>query len=105
MTDYAELHCHSHYSFADGADSPAALAAEASRLGLSGLAITDHDGLYGVSEFAGAAKRCGLPTVFGAELDLGMTRPRRGQSDPAGEHLVVLARSPIGYRRLSRAIT
>ncbi|SDD00777.1 error-prone DNA polymerase [Glycomyces harbinensis] len=105
MTDYAELHAHSHYSFADGADSPADLAAEAHRLGLTGLAVTDHDGLYGVSEFAAAAGGLGLPTVFGAELNLGMQRPRRGQADPAGEHLVVLARSPIGYRRLSRAIT
>ncbi|GAB3228270.1 error-prone DNA polymerase DnaE2 [Glycomyces halotolerans] len=105
MTDYAELHCHSHYSFADGADSPAALAAEAARLGLTGLAVTDHDGLYGVSELATAAAGLGLPTVFGAELNLGMTEPRRGQSDPAGEHLVVLARSPVGYRRLSKALT
>ncbi|GAB3662073.1 error-prone DNA polymerase [Glycomyces tarimensis] len=105
MTEYAELHCHSHFSFADGADSPAALADEAARLGLSGLAVTDHDGLYGVSELATAAGGLGLPTVFGAELNLGMAKPRRGQADPAGEHLVVLARNPVGYRRLSRAIT
>ncbi|MCH7230845.1 error-prone DNA polymerase [Glycomyces sp. L485] len=105
MTEYAELHCHSHYSFADGADSPAALAAEAARLGLTGLAVTDHDGLYGVSELATAAAEFALPTVFGAELNLGMAKPRRGQPDPAGEHLVVLARNPVGYRRLSRAIT
>ncbi|THV42036.1 error-prone DNA polymerase [Glycomyces buryatensis] len=103
MTEYAELHCHSHYSFADGADAPAALAAEANRLGLAGLAITDHDGLYAVSQFAQAA--VSLPTVFGAELNLGMRKARRGQSDPGGRHLVVLARDPAGYRRLSRAIT
>ncbi|SDK82569.1 error-prone DNA polymerase, DnaE-like [Glycomyces sambucus] len=105
MTDYAELHCHSHYSFADGADSPAALTAEAVRLGLRGLAITDHDGLYAVSQFATAARAAGLPTVFGAELGLDMPRARRGQADPAGTHLVVLARDPGGYRGLSRAIT
>jgi error-prone DNA polymerase len=105
MTDYAELHCHSHYSFADGADAPAALAAEAARLGLTGLAVTDHDGLYGIPQFAAAAAAVRLPTVFGAELNLGMTRARRGQTDPAGRHLVVLARDPDGYRRLSRAIT
>ncbi|MCD0444227.1 error-prone DNA polymerase [Glycomyces sp. A-F 0318] len=107
MTDppYAELHCHSYYSFGDGADAPAALVAEAIRLGLTGLAITDHDGLYGVSQFAVAAAAAGLPTVFGAELNLGMARARRGQADPAGTHLVVLARDPAGYRGLSRAIT
>ncbi|MQM24080.1 error-prone DNA polymerase [Glycomyces albidus] len=105
MTDYAELHCHSHYSFADGADAPAALAAEAVRLGLSGLAITDHDGLYAVSQFATAARNIGLPTVFGAELGIELPRARRGQADPAGRHLVVLARDAHGYRGLSRALT
>lgn len=105
MTEYAELHCHSHYSFADGADAPAALAAEAHRLGLKGLAITDHDGLYAVPQFDSAAWKLGLPTVFGAELNLDLPRARRGQVDPAGRHLVVLARDPDGYRSLSRAIT
>ncbi|MEV3936453.1 error-prone DNA polymerase [Glycomyces sp. NPDC049804] len=105
MTDYAELHCHSHYSFADGADAPAALAAEAARLGLAGLAITDHDGLYAAPQFDKAASGFGLPTVFGAELNLDLARSRRGQVDPGGRHLVVLARDPDGYRALSRAIT
>ncbi|WP_100444112.1 error-prone DNA polymerase [Glycomyces xiaoerkulensis] len=105
MTDYAELHCHSCYSFADGADTPAELVAEAVRLGLTGLAVTDHDGLYGVPELAAAAGEAGLPTVFGAELNLDMTRARRGRPDPDGEHLVVLTRGPAGYRRLSKAIT
>ncbi|WP_335990638.1 error-prone DNA polymerase [Glycomyces sp. MUSA5-2] len=104
MTDYAELHCHSHYSFADGADSPAALVGEAVRLGLTGLAITDHDGLYAVSQFATAARER-LPTVFGAELGVELPRTRRGQADPAGRHLVVLARDEQGYRNLSQAIT
>ena len=41
---YAELHCHSHFSFLDGASSPDELVAEAVRLGLTALALTDHDG-------------------------------------------------------------
>src|ERR1700689_3543783 len=48
---WAELHCHSPYSFLDGASSPAELAAEAGRLGLAALAITDHDGMYGTPQF------------------------------------------------------
>ncbi|MGI9621484.1 MAG: PHP domain-containing protein, partial [Acidimicrobiales bacterium] len=31
---YAELHCHSHFSFLDGASSPEELVEEAARLGL-----------------------------------------------------------------------
>src|SRR4051794_15155505 len=54
-TPYAELHCHSHYSFLDGASSPTDLVEEAVRLGLHGLAITDHDGFYGAPMLAEAA--------------------------------------------------
>jgi len=102
---YAELHCHSAFSFGDGASHPEELAAEAARLGLSALALTDHDGFYGVVRFAEAAGAVGLPTVFGAELSLGLTADPRGQPDPEGNHLVVLARGPDGYSRLARAIT
>ena len=104
---YVELHAHSNFSFLDGASHPEELAAEAVRLGLSALALTDHNGLYGAVRFAVAARAFGLPTVFGAELTLsGRDGPhlRTGVPDPEGTHLVVLARDPEGYARLSRAI-
>jgi error-prone DNA polymerase len=102
---YAELHCHSNFSFLDGASHPEALAEEAARLGLEALALTDHDGFYGVVRFAEAARAVGLPTVFGAELTLGVTRPQNGEPDPEGRHLVVLADGPTGYARLAAAIS
>jgi error-prone DNA polymerase len=43
---YVELHCHSAYSFLDGASLPVELAAVASELDYPAMAITDHDGLY-----------------------------------------------------------
>src|SRR5215468_1443189 len=73
---WAELHCHSSYSFLDGAATPGELVAEAARLGLEVLALTDHDGMYGAPQFAQAARRLAdrggpkLGTVFGAELTL-----------------------------------
>ncbi len=92
---YAELHCHTNFSFLDGASHPEELADEAARLGLAALAVTDHDGLYGVVRFALAARATGLPTVFGAELTLDAPRtPPNGYADPPGEHLVVLADGP-----------
>ena len=103
---YAELHCHSNFSFLDGASHPEELVEEAARLGLRALAITDHDGFYGIVRFAEAAAALHVPTIFGAELTLDL--PRRSQAgapDPAGRHLVVLARDPIGYAHLARAIT
>src|SRR5262245_63048624 len=125
---WAELHCHSSYSFLDGASAPAELVAEAANRGLTALAITDHDGMYGVPQFAQAAARLkeqtgiGVGTVFGAELSLGVptgggaargappsprwpATPRAGAADPEGQHLLVLARDPEGYRRLCQVIS
>ena len=102
---FAELHAHSAFSFLDGASQPEELAEEADRLGLEALALTDHDGMYGVVRFAEAAREVGLPTVLGSELSLGLPGPQNGEPDPAGTHLLVLARGPEGYRRLSREIS
>ena len=103
---YAELHCHSNFSFLDGASHPEELVEEAARLGLTALAITDHDGFYGIVRFAEAATALHVPTVFGAELTLDLPRKSQaGAPDPAGRHLVVLARDPIGYAHLARTIT
>src|SRR3990172_1434931 len=104
---YAELHCHTNFSFLDGASHPEELVEEAARLGLAALAVTDHDGFYGIVRFALAAGAIGFPTVFGAELTLDQTTgpptrvngretgiPARrerangvGVADPPGEHL------------------
>src|SRR4051812_13717189 len=102
---YAELHCHTNFSFLDGASHPEELVEEAHRLGLSGLAVTDHDGLYGAVRFAVAARSLGLPTAFGAELTLGAERPPNGLADPPGEHLVIVGEGPAGYAGLARAIS
>ncbi|MDO5031228.1 error-prone DNA polymerase [Corynebacterium sp.] len=89
---FAELHAVSSYSFLQGASEPEELVARAVELGLEGLALVDRDGFYGLMKFAEAAATVGLPAVFGAELSVG----------PAP--LTVLARTPEGYRRLSRLI-
>ena len=104
---YAELHAHSAYSFLDGASTPEELVEEAARLDLRALALTDHNGLYGAVRFAEAAAELDVRTVFGAELSLGSSRgstARTEQPDPPGPHLLVLARGPEGYRRLSRQL-
>ena len=102
---YAELHCHSNFSFLDGASHPEELVEEAARLGLDAIALTDHDGMYGVVRFAEAAAGLGVRTVFGAELSLGLTAPQNGVADPEGSHLLLLARDPDGYRALCRTIS
>src|SRR4051794_26725460 len=60
FVSYVELHCHSAFSFLDGASHPIELIAEAARQGHSALALTDHDGLHGAMEFAVAAGTLGV---------------------------------------------
>ena len=105
IVPYAELHAHSSFSFLDGASMPEKLAEEAARLGLTALALTDHDGLYGIVRMAEAAAELGVATILGAELSLGLSAPQNGVADPEGEHLLVLARKEEGYHRLAAAIT
>ena len=67
---YAELHCHTNFSFLDGASAPDALVERAVELELSAVAVTDHGGLYGIVRFAAAAAVAGIHPVVGVELDL-----------------------------------
>jgi error-prone DNA polymerase len=90
---YAELHCHSNFSFLDGASHPEDLVTRAAELGYRALAVTDHDGFYGAVRFHRAAQEAGLPAVYGTEVS------------PGGAHLVLLAPSPKGYAALSRLVT
>ena len=91
---FVELHCHSAYSFLDGASHPEELAARASELGYEALALTDHDGVYGSLEFAHAAKAFGVRPITGAEVTL---------SD--GSHVTLLVETPRGYANLCRLLT
>jgi len=67
---YAELHCHSNFSFLDGASHPRDLVERAAELEYEALAITDHDGFYGAPRFRAAAAEVGLPTVYGVEVGM-----------------------------------
>ncbi|ANP72723.1 error-prone DNA polymerase [Cryobacterium arcticum] len=106
VVPYAELHAHSNFSFLDGGSSPEQLLEEAAGLGLGGLALTDHDGLYGAVRLAETAESYPqIRTVFGAELSIDLTRRQNGIPEPEGTHLVVLARGQEGYHRLAAALT
>src|SRR5471032_1635876 len=83
---YAELHCHTNFSFLDGASAADELVERALALGLTGLAVTDHNGLYGVVRFASTAREAGLQPVIGVEIEL------RDPFIPDPDHIVVPAR-------------
>jgi DNA polymerase III alpha subunit len=67
---FAELHCHSNFSFLDGASPVDDLAGRAAALGMTALAITDHNGLYGSVRFATAVQEAGLRPIVGMEIEL-----------------------------------
>jgi len=91
---YVELHCHSNYSFLDGASFPEESVARARELGMEALALTDHDGLYGAVRFWKAAQEQGVKPIIGVEMEV------EGEG-----HLVLLAESSVGYVSLCRLIS
>jgi predicted metal-dependent phosphoesterase TrpH len=62
----ADLHVHSVVS--DGTETPAAIMAEAQRIGLGALALTDHDSTTGWAEAAAAVADTGVALIPGMEL-------------------------------------
>ncbi len=75
MARYAELHCHTNYSFLDGASWARDLVGRAVDLCYEALAITDHHGFYGAVQMHQAATAAGLPVVYGTEVGLPRAAP------------------------------
>jgi len=87
---FMDLHLHTRHS--DGSDTPAQVVARAAALGMSALAITDHDTVSGVEEACGAAVDAGIAFLTGTEIS---TRFRRSEIhvtglgiDPTDEELL-----------------
>lgn len=105
MARYAELHAHTNYSFLDGASHPFDLVERAAALGYDALAVTDHDGFRGAAKVHVAARRIGLPIVYGTEVGMRRTPKSKPVSSPETDHLVLLAPDPAGYAAVSRFVT
>ncbi len=91
---YVELHCHSAFSFLDGASLPDELVPSALELGHQALALTDHDTVSGSMEFAVCARALGLRPIHGAEIDL-----------DDGRHLTLLVEDARGWSNLCQILT
>ena len=91
---YLELHCHTNYSFQEGASTISELMNRAKEIGYSGLAITDHDNLCGAMEFSEIAKMFDLKAIIGAEISL-----------EGGSHITLLASNEKGYSNLCKLIS
>ena len=116
--DYVELHCHSAFSFLDGASLPEELVAAAVERGHEALALTDHDSLSGSMEHAQAAKALGLRAIHGAEVTVvagppgsapahaaAQARTRRRPRPPAPGTSRCSCATSAGWRNLCRLLT
>ncbi|MBN2074906.1 MAG: DNA polymerase III subunit alpha [Dehalococcoidales bacterium] len=116
--EYAELHCHSYYSFHDGASSLEELMVHAGELGYRALAVTDHDNLCGAMCFAQLAASLEMKGIIGAEITISpfvipvppsVIPAKAGIQEAGGSnpvyHLTLLAENRKGYSNLSRLIT
>jgi error-prone DNA polymerase len=101
LTAYVELHCHSGFSLLDGASQPEALAAQAARLEMPALALTDHDAVYGAPRFIRACREQGIRPLLGAELTI-VEEP--GQ-DITSHHLTLLVENETGWHNLCYLIS
>ncbi|MFZ0040395.1 MAG: PHP domain-containing protein, partial [Solirubrobacteraceae bacterium] len=111
---YAELHCHSAFSFLDGASLPDELVPTALALGYESLALTDHNSVSGSMEFAVSARALGLRPIHGAEIDLEPDGSRGTRSgEPGGRtgperevrHLTLLVANARGWSNLCRILS
>src|SRR6201996_8690847 len=91
---YVELHCHSAFSFLDGASLPDELVPTALELGYDALALTDHNSVSGSMEFAVSARALGLRPIHGVEVDLA-----------DGRHLTLLVEDAAGWGTLCQILT
>src|SRR4051794_35786130 len=95
MQNYFELRCRSHYSFLKGSSHPKELIDRASELGLSGLAMTDLNGVYGLPKAYLATKsHPGFKLICGAQIKL--------KNLPL---LTLLAQNRAAYGLLCRILT
>lgn len=94
MAGYAELHAHSNFTFLEGGSHPEELVEFAAALGLTAIALTDRDGLYGAVRFSRAAAERKIPGIIGSELTF-----------EDGDRIVALAEDDVGYANLCELIS
>ncbi len=115
MSSFVHLHVHTEYSMLDGAAKVGPLCAEAVRLGMTAVGMTDHGNMYGADDFFQSARKAGIKPVIGIEAYLAPNgrahrkpvfwgRPGQRSDDVSGggayTHMTMLARNATGLRNL-----
>jgi hypothetical protein len=95
---FTHLHVASGYSLRYGASTPAALVEVAAAHGMSALALTDRDGLYGAVKFAAACQSAGLAPLLGVDLAIEPTPVRARPAVPLPRRTPVRGGSSVDPR-------
>jgi DNA-directed DNA polymerase III PolC len=95
------LHVHSHYTLLGGTASPTELATWAAAEGMTHLALTDTNALYGAVAFDRACREVSIQPLLGMVVTVAPPGEHLG-SAPIPGRLVLLATGPAGYRCLCR---
>lgn len=112
---FVHLHNHTEYSMLDGAAKIAPMLAEAQRLEMPAIGMTDHGNMFGASEFYNSASAAGIKPIIGVEAYVAPgsrfdTRrilwgdPGQKSDDVSGggsyTHLTMVAENATGLRNL-----
>ncbi|GGM08922.1 DNA polymerase III subunit alpha [Dactylosporangium sucinum] len=114
---FVHLHVHTEYSMLDGAARLKEMFAEANRLGMPAVAITDHGNMHGAYDFYTKAKAAGVTPILGVEAYVAPEsrltkqrirwgRPDQKDDDVSGSggytHKTIWARNRTGLHNLFR---
>ncbi|HZQ32551.1 MAG TPA: DNA polymerase III subunit alpha [Mycobacterium sp.] len=112
---FVHLHNHTEYSMLDGAAKIAPMLAEAQRLDMPAIGMTDHGNMFGASEFYTEATAAGIKPIIGIEAYVAPGSrfdtkrvfwgdPSQKDDDVSGSgsytHLTMVAENAEGLRNL-----
>ncbi len=113
---FVHLHNHTEYSMLDGAAKVKPMLAEAQRLEMPAIGMTDHGNMFGASEFYNAATDAGIKPIIGVEAYIAPASrfdtkrilwggdPSQKGDDVSGSgsytHMTMVAENATGLRNL-----
>lgn len=112
---FVHLHNHTEYSMLDGAAKVKPMLAEAQRLEMPAIGMTDHGNMFGASEFYNAATDAGITPIIGVEAYIAPASrfdtkrvlwgdPGQKSDDVSGSgsytHMTMVAENATGLRNL-----
>ncbi|MEJ2606983.1 MAG: PHP domain-containing protein [Anaerolineales bacterium] len=101
-SDFTQLRVHSQFSLLRATPSIEELVARASAEGLSSLALTDMDGLFGVVQFVKRCRESGIKPILGITFDVAAPEAISREDLQSHGQLTLLAMNRAGYRSLCR---